>query len=45
MTMDGERLGVRLQPPHMGEHTNELLSQLGYTETDLADLRARQVVA
>ncbi len=45
MTMDGERLGVRLQPPHMGEHTNELLSQLGYTETDLAGLRARQVVA
>ncbi|MES2480966.1 MAG: CaiB/BaiF CoA-transferase family protein [Pseudomonadota bacterium] len=45
MTMDGERLGVRLQPPHTGEHTNELLSQLGYTDTDLADLRARQVIA
>jgi len=45
MTMDGERLGVRLQPPHMGEHTTELLSQLGYSDADVADLRARQVIA
>ncbi len=45
VTMDGERLGVRLQPPRTGEHTSELLTQLGYTDTDLADLRARQVIA
>ena len=29
-TMDGQRLGVRLQPPHQGEHTTELLAALGY---------------
>ena len=25
LTMQGERLGVRLQPPRMGEHTRELM--------------------
>jgi len=29
-TMDGQRLGVRLQPPTQGEHTSELLAGLGH---------------
>ncbi|AEG93266.1 CaiB/BaiF CoA transferase family protein [Ramlibacter tataouinensis] len=45
ITMAGERLGVRLHPPMMGEHTFELLQQLGYAEGDIAALRARHVVA
>jgi crotonobetainyl-CoA:carnitine CoA-transferase CaiB-like acyl-CoA transferase len=43
--MDGHRLGVRLHPPRMGEHTAELLQALGYTAADVAALRARRVVA
>ncbi|MCC2677423.1 MAG: formyl-coenzyme transferase (Formyl-CoA transferase)-like protein [Ramlibacter sp.] len=45
ITMDGHRLGVRLHPPRMGEHTAELLQALGYTAADVAALRARRVVA
>ena len=32
ITMDGERLGVRLDPPRIGEHTRELLQALGFTD-------------
>ena len=27
--MDGQRLGVRLHPPQLGEHTAELMDELG----------------
>jgi crotonobetainyl-CoA:carnitine CoA-transferase CaiB-like acyl-CoA transferase len=45
ITMDDGRLGVRLDPPRMGEHTAELLRGLGYTDADVAMLRERHVVA
>ena len=44
-TMDGQRLGVRLQPPHKGEHTGEVLAGLGYSPADIAALQARAAVA
>ena len=44
-TMDGTRLGVRLQPPRMGEHTRDLLLALGYDVTAVDRLCADQVVA
>ena len=44
-TMAGERLGVRMDPPHMGEHTDDLLRDLGYADQDIAALRLRRVVA
>jgi crotonobetainyl-CoA:carnitine CoA-transferase CaiB-like acyl-CoA transferase len=43
-TMGGDRPGVRLQPPDIGEHTRELLAQLGYSAAEIADLQARGIV-
>jgi len=45
ITMEGERLGVRMHPPQMGEHTAELLGELGYSTADIDALRSKQVVA
>lgn len=45
ITLDGERLGVRLQPPQLGEHTSALLSGLGYAEDAIADLRSRHLIS
>ncbi len=39
-TMDGHRLGVRLQPPTLGQHTAELLEGLGYDATQIESLQA-----
>ena len=36
--MDGERLGVRLNPPKSGEQTKEILAQLGYSTLDIEKL-------
>ena len=44
-TMDGQRLGVRLDPPTMGAHTTELLHGLGYGESDIERLRQLAAVA
>lgn len=44
-TMDGERLGVGAQPPHMAENTNEVLASLGYTAAEAEALRAAGAVA
>ena len=44
-TMDGQRLGVRLQPPTKGQHTAELLTGLGYTAQAIEALRVGRAVA
>ena len=44
-TMDGQRLGVRHQPPKQGENTDELLQGLGLSVADIAHLRAAKAVA
>jgi len=44
-TMNGERLGVRLQPPRQGAHTRELLAQLGFDAAAINDLVAAKAVA
>jgi crotonobetainyl-CoA:carnitine CoA-transferase CaiB-like acyl-CoA transferase len=45
ITLAGQRPGVRLDPPTLGEHTQELLQGLGYDDGAIADLRAAGVVA
>ena len=44
-TMDGQRLGVRLQPPTQGEHTSELLAELGYGAQAIEALHRAGAVA
>lgn len=43
--MDGERLGVRSQPPKQGEHTRELLTSLGYTQAEIDAMLQSQAIA
>jgi crotonobetainyl-CoA:carnitine CoA-transferase CaiB-like acyl-CoA transferase len=45
ITLAGERLGVRHQPPRFGEHTVALLQGLGYAPADIDRLKTRAVVA
>jgi crotonobetainyl-CoA:carnitine CoA-transferase CaiB-like acyl-CoA transferase len=45
ITLEGHRLGVRLSPPRLGEHTTELLEQLGYGHAEMEGMRSRNVVA
>ena len=45
LTLDGQRLELRLQPPDLGEHTRVLLEELGYSQTDIESLLMRKVAA
>ncbi|MEY8876617.1 MAG: CaiB/BaiF CoA transferase family protein [Leptothrix sp. (in: b-proteobacteria)] len=45
ITVDGQRLGVRLDPPTLGVDTQAVLAGLGYDATQIDALRARAVVA
>ena len=44
LTMEGRRLGVRLDPPTRGQHTTELLVALGYSAAEVESLRGQHAV-
>jgi crotonobetainyl-CoA:carnitine CoA-transferase CaiB-like acyl-CoA transferase len=44
-TLAGERLGVRIDPPRLGEHSRELLRSLGLTDNAIEAMKAKAVVA
>jgi formyl-CoA transferase/CoA:oxalate CoA-transferase len=43
--VDGSRLPIRRPPPRLGEHSDEILSEIGLSQTDIAALRAEGVIA
>ena len=44
LTLGGERPGVRLHPPRLGQHTGELLGELGYSSSELEVLKSNHVL-
>ena len=44
ITLEGQRLGVRLQPPRLGEHSAALLESLGYSPQDIDALREQRAI-
>jgi crotonobetainyl-CoA:carnitine CoA-transferase CaiB-like acyl-CoA transferase len=40
LTLDGQRPGIRLNPPRLGEHNQELLRSLGYSQAQIDVLSA-----
>jgi crotonobetainyl-CoA:carnitine CoA-transferase CaiB-like acyl-CoA transferase len=45
LTLGGERPGVRLNPPKLGQHTGELLGELGYSADELEILKSRRAIS
>ncbi len=45
ITMQGQRLGVRMSPPKLGEHTRELLDGIGYSQEKIDTLLAQAAIA
>jgi crotonobetainyl-CoA:carnitine CoA-transferase CaiB-like acyl-CoA transferase len=45
ITLDGQRLGVRIDPPKLGEHTRELLAAIGCASAEIDALFAQRAVA
>jgi len=44
LTLGNARPGVRLQPPRLGEHTRELLAEVGYSDSAIDSLQTLRVI-
>jgi crotonobetainyl-CoA:carnitine CoA-transferase CaiB-like acyl-CoA transferase len=44
LLVDGERPGAISAPPTLGEHTDEILAELGFDAAQAAELKAKKVV-
>jgi len=44
LTLGEQRPGVRLQPPQLGQHTSELLQEVGYGAAEIESMRSRGIV-
>ena len=45
LTMDGQRLKVRSDPPTLGQHTSDLLIDLGYSRNEIDTLHTQGIIA
>lgn len=45
ISLDGQRTGLHLQPPRVGEHSRAVLAGLGYDPAQIDDLIVRGIVA
>jgi crotonobetainyl-CoA:carnitine CoA-transferase CaiB-like acyl-CoA transferase len=43
-TLGGRRPGIRLQPPLLGEHTRELLQEVGYSAAEIDALESSKLI-
>jgi crotonobetainyl-CoA:carnitine CoA-transferase CaiB-like acyl-CoA transferase len=41
---DGTRIGAQARPPELGEHTDQVLSWLGFSDTEIGALHSRGIV-
>ena len=44
LLVDGERPGAISPPPTLGEHTDEILTELGFDAARAAELKAKKIV-
>jgi crotonobetainyl-CoA:carnitine CoA-transferase CaiB-like acyl-CoA transferase len=44
LRFSGSTTGIRHRPPRLGEHTDEILGELGYDAAQVAELRRQGVV-
>ncbi|OAX41763.1 CAIB BAIF family enzyme [Rhizopogon vinicolor AM-OR11-026] len=44
VTYNGVRMSVRRPPPWLSQHTEEVLQELGYSQNEIAELRACKIV-